>query len=135
MELESSANVRFLHSRTESKSLKAIAGLGGAGSGGAADEAHYLWPKYAAGMTYNSSFVDSLFGQAFYRPSRFVRSSNYQIVFYLPLPFTSRCNVVWVGVMQDSLGMCNGRVGVFTHMMQFFATYFCCPVDGKLYLE
>lgn len=73
VELESSANVRFLHARAETKSLKAIASLGGAGSGGAADEAHYLWPKYAAGMTYNSSFVDALFGQAFYRPSRFVR--------------------------------------------------------------
>ncbi|CAB1119674.1 unnamed protein product [Ectocarpus sp. CCAP 1310/34] len=70
VELESSANVRFLHARAEANSLSAIAGLGGAGSGGAADEAHYLWPKFAAGMTYNSSFVDSMFGQAFYRPSR-----------------------------------------------------------------
>lgn len=74
VELESSANVRFLHARAEAKSLSAIAGLGGAGAGGAADEAHYLWPKFAAGMTYNSSFVDSMFGQAFYRPSRFVCS-------------------------------------------------------------
>lgn len=72
VELESSANVRFLHARAEAKSLSAIAALGGAGAGGAADEAHYLWPKFAAGMTYNSSFVDSMFGQAFYRPSRFV---------------------------------------------------------------
>ncbi|CAM9579746.1 unnamed protein product [Scytosiphon promiscuus] len=70
VELESSSNVRFLHARAEAKSLGAITSLGGAGAGGAADEAHYLWPKYAAGMTYNSSFVDSLFGQAFYRPSR-----------------------------------------------------------------
>ena len=70
MELENAANVRFLHARAEAKSLRAITGLGGAGAGGAADEAHYLWPKYAGGMTYNSSFVDSLFGQAFYRPSR-----------------------------------------------------------------
>ncbi|CAM9798334.1 unnamed protein product [Ectocarpus sp. 12 AP-2014] len=70
VELESSANVRFLHARAEANSLSAIAGLGGAGAGGAADEAHYLWPKFAAGMTYNSSFVDSMFGQAFYRPSR-----------------------------------------------------------------
>lgn len=72
VELESAANVRFLHARAEAKSLQAIASLGGAGAGGAADEAHYLWPKYAAGMTYNSSFVDSMFGQAFYRPSRCV---------------------------------------------------------------
>lgn len=72
VELESSSNTRFLHARAEAKSLSAITGLGGAGAGGAADEAHYLWPKYAAGMTYNSSFVDSLFGQAFYRPSRWV---------------------------------------------------------------
>eukprot|EP00752_Nemacystus_decipiens_P013364 g11833.t1 len=72
VELENAANVRFLHARAEAKSLRAITGLGGAGAGGAADEAHYLWPKYAGGMTYNSSFVDSLFGQAFYRPSRIV---------------------------------------------------------------
>eukprot|EP00903_Cladosiphon_okamuranus_P012012 g11279.t1 len=72
VELENAANVRFLHARAEAKSLRAITSLGGAGSGGAADEAHYLWPKYAGGMTYNASFVDSLFGQAFYRPSRIV---------------------------------------------------------------
>lgn len=70
VELENAANVRFLHARAEAKSLRAITSLGGAGAGGAADEAHYLWPKYAGGMTYNASFVDSLFGQAFYRPSR-----------------------------------------------------------------
>lgn len=70
VELESAANVRFLHTRSDAQSLHAIAGLGGAGRGGPADDAHYLWPKYAAGMTYDASIVDSLFGQAFYRPSR-----------------------------------------------------------------
>lgn len=70
VELETSSNVRFLHTRSEASSLRSIAGLGGAGRGGPADDAHYLWPKYAAGMTYNAAFLDSLFGQAFYRPSR-----------------------------------------------------------------
>lgn len=86
VELESSSNVRFLHARAEAKSLSAITSLGGAGAGGAADEAHYLWPKYAAGMTYNSSFVDSLFGQAFYRPSRWVDFSVFPRCFFFSVP-------------------------------------------------
>lgn len=81
VELESSSNVRFLHTKAADKSLHAVAGLGGAGAGGAADEAHYLWPKFAAGMTYNSSFIDSMFGQAFYRPSRFGFASGLLMVF------------------------------------------------------
>lgn len=72
VELENPANVRFLHARKDGGSLHAIGGLGGAGAGGPADDAMYLWPKYAAGMTYSASFLDALFGQAFYRPSRCV---------------------------------------------------------------
>ena len=38
--------------------------------GPAAPRTRLTWPKYAAGMTYNASSVDSMFAQAFYRPSR-----------------------------------------------------------------
>ncbi|CAM9108420.1 unnamed protein product [Discosporangium mesarthrocarpum] len=70
VELVHESNVRFLHTQAATRSLRVVAGLGGAGAGGPADEAHYLWPKYSTGMTYSASYLDSLFAQAFYRPSR-----------------------------------------------------------------